>query len=181
MEAAWKLNSPNVMEASLLGKNPDPVQSPEVPVHTRLRGIHVAGILFLGFLPLLAVLGITGNQDRVLFASSDKFNVSVSYTLRADYRQLRTMEIRIQNRSRERMPEVLVRLEKKWADFYTEVQFTPQAERSFVIRLPALQAGASHLVTGEMRAYKVGPHEGLLSVEGAGDRVRFNLKSWNIP
>ncbi|MCC7206842.1 MAG: hypothetical protein IT323_06025 [Anaerolineae bacterium] len=148
-----------------------PSKPPEPPPVKRAGLVypaHVIGVTLLALLPVLALLGIFGEEVNTASASTPGLLVEVRHITRTRYSLRTTMEIVVENRTSATLSDVMVSLDREYLDGFTSAQFKPDVTRvtpeTIDITLPDLEPGAWRAIDIQMTANRVGTQSGHITV-----------------
>lgn len=134
---------------------------------------HVTGVLLLALLPVLALLGVFGEQVNTVRASTPGLLVEVRHVTRTRYSLRTTMEIVVENRTSSPLTGLTIRIDRAYLDGFAAAQFKPDVTRvtrdTVDIALPDLAPGAWSAIEAQMNAGRIGSHRGQITVRADGE------------
>lgn len=146
----------------------------------------LVGIPLLLALPVLALFRVFGAESAEATVSAPGLEATISYPERFRYKTREPLEIDVRNTGSEVLPRVTVTVDRVWLSAFSEVGFTPQAERiderGYVLELRDIPPGGHRIVVGSVQGERYGRHEGTVAIAAdPGSRVEARLSTVVFP
>jgi len=165
------------------GELPPPLRVSAQPRRVKLHRFQWIGLPPLLAVPLLALLGVFGETWTRVDGSGPGLALSVEYATRYRYKQINTLQVRVENTATRTLDTVVVALDSTYAARFSTLVFVPSARAPFEVELVDLEPGEVALVWVELQAERYGRHRGFLEARGSGlpDTVRIPLRTYIFP
>jgi hypothetical protein len=166
--------------------NPDPnaVEPPQPPAATpriALTRKQCIGIPLLASIPLLALLGVFGEQRVATRATSRALEMRVVYPSRFRYRQIETLDITVRNVSGRTLDTVTISLDTAYVTRFSSVRIHPSPGTPYVIAETHVKPLESRLVHAELWGERYGSHRGEIVGAASADTVRQQIRTFVFP
>jgi hypothetical protein len=158
-----------------------PPQPPEVHPRLRMRPSERVGVGLLTVLPLLAVLGWFGPTLERASDQAGPLKLEVEYPARLRFHMVEQLVARVTNMGQGPLRQVTLAFDSAYIQAFTEVIFTPEADRAHVVELQQIQPGEARLVSVELKADGYGLNRGEVSAAYGDTRVAVTLSTWVLP
>lgn len=146
------------------------------------------GLPVLFAIPLFALFGMFGSVERSDRITSGGLDVKLAYPERAHYRASSRLDVVVRNRSSSTLDSVHVSLDTAYIGRFVMKQFSPTAERAYVIALGSIPPGGMSHASVELWADGLWWLRGDVTVSalppgrnGAPVAVRFPLRTFVFP
>jgi hypothetical protein len=163
-----------------------PPPAPDVRRSIRFYPAHLAGMVLLALVPLLALFGVFGDLQANAEASSSSFRVLVDYPSRSRYWVFETMSVMVTNLSGQARETVTLSISEDYVAAFGEVAFEFDAERvtpdAYEFALTDLQPGETRVFGVEFRSDRYGQHDGLITVTAPdAEPVELRISTFIFP
>jgi hypothetical protein len=165
---------------------PDPPQPPPFQRRIQIGWLQVVGVTLLLLLPLAALTGLLGTEEREVSASGDPLELTARYPSRMHYLSSETLEVRVTNSGTSTLAGVTVLMADDYLSHFEAQQFRPQvarvSERGAEVDLGELPAGQSRRIVVGLRVEDHGRHAGRISaVAEGGKAVSLDVSTLVLP
>jgi hypothetical protein len=160
----------------------EPPPAPDLRRHVRLYTAQWIGIPVLMLVPLLALLGLFGENRARLEAARDGLDTTVDYPTRLRTGQRTHIELHVHNRSDLPAEDVTVRFEPRYFEHAFNLLFIPVPDAPYEVKLPALAPGAAGRVRVEFELEQRWRNTGGISVFRDGqDTAHTRISTFILP
>lgn len=140
------------------------------------------GIPLLALFVILALLGTFGPSQAEASRSDAQLSLRVEYPSRFRYKQIAPLRVWVANIGSLPLDTVTVVFDRQYINQFSQVSFTPSAEKAYEIELVAIMPGETNLVQVQLRAESYGAHPGVIqATTGGADTVTVQLSTLVFP
>jgi hypothetical protein len=135
----------------------------------------------IGLIPLLALLGVFSGVQVETAAASPSLELNARYPARLRYKTTDRIEVRVRNRSDRPLNRVVVKFDEDYISRFSNLVFTPAAQRAYEVELVDLRPGETRLLAVEIQAEQYWRHSGALTASAGDDAATVNLGTTVFP
>jgi hypothetical protein len=169
----------------LSNEDPGQLYPPDVPdTERRVRFYprQAVGLVVLALVPILAMLGLAGEQRTEHVAASSVLEVTVEYPTRMRITRHGVLRLEATNRSGGQLGPVRVLLPASYRSGFADRELARTATPDGEIVLPPLGPGESGTAQVDLLAHRAGRHHGALRVIPVeGDTLTIPLRTFILP
>ena len=158
-----------------------PPEAPEIERRISLTAKQRMGLPLLAAVPLLALLGLLGEQSRTVHAASASFTVDVTYPLRFRYRQIQPLRVSVRNTWRDTIDTARVSFDTAYISRFSSVRFDPSVTSAYVVPITHLTPLASGLASVELWGERYGMHHGTITVSTSTESITVGIATFVFP
>jgi hypothetical protein len=138
----------------------------------------------IAIVPLLALVGVFGEARTTATTVAQDVVLEVEHAERVRHSMPAPLTVTVHNRGTTTLEDVVVRVERRYLDAFTEVSFTPSAAsvaEDYVIELGDIGAGDERRVAIDGRARSYWAHDGAVDVDAAGAGLSVRVGTLVLP
>lgn len=161
-------------------------QPPDMKRRIRMYPMQWIGMVLIALIPVLALLGVFGEQRAQVSASSSALSLDVDYPLNYRYRVHNPLTITVRNTSQQAYETVTIAISTDYISPFADSKFEPELQRltdaAYEVDLDDVQPGETRLVTVVLEGQEYGRHAGAItaSAEGAA-AARVDVATFVLP
>jgi hypothetical protein len=164
----------------------EPPEAPAIQRKFHLYRFQYICIPLLFLVPILAILGVLGENRAQVEQSNDSLEIMIDYPARYHHQMMSRMSISIQNRTEERLDSVVVSISRSYIEQFSSISFLPSVaeitEDSYVMQLEDMAAGEIRTITIELEAHVYGEHTALVTaISDEDDPLHLTIKTLVFP
>jgi hypothetical protein len=159
-------------------------QPPRPPAHDRgirLNRTQLIGVPLLGLIPMLAIFGVFGEHWDSRVADGATLRTTIEFPDRFRSRLSRPITVLVENRSGRLLDTVAVTFDAAYIERFTAVNFLPDVEDSYVVKLKDVRPGQTRRVHLELEGDQVGRHTGRVLVRSGTDSSMIGIHTIVFP
>jgi hypothetical protein len=161
---------------------PAPPEAPDIERRFKLHAYQVIGLPLLVLIPVLALAGVFGETRASTDQVTGSLHVQVDYPKRLRYSTASRLTVLVTNRSTFPLDSLAVSFDPAYLSGFSDLTFTPEADRAFSCDLLDLSPGEERRVIVEYRGRAYWRRPGRIVVKGAGaDSAALDISTFVYP
>jgi hypothetical protein len=163
------------------GRRREPPEPPDLPRVFRLTQVQHWGLPILFAIPLLALLGVFGEQYSDASGAGSGLAAAIHYPSRIHYRQSLSFRVTVQNTAATAADSIVVFLDPSFMRAFTAVQLSAAVRAPYSIKLEHVAAGERRSVFGELAGERYWSSAGVVRVSGPQGQLSIPVSTFVFP
>lgn len=164
----------------------EPPKPPPFQRRIQIGWLQVSGVALLLLLPIAALTGWIGSEERETSATGAQLALTARYPSRMRYKTSEAIELRLRNTGAHTLSGVTVLLPQDYLSHFAVQHLRPQierlSERGAEVDIGDLDSGQSRSIVVELQVTDYGRHAGRISaVADGGTPVALDVSTLVLP